>query len=85
MVALEPGELLLLYIVASAEAVSMVLVAERPDPHSPHEFGSSSVSGSWSQDLGPAEDPRAGEATGSQLPEVYLAHSDTRSHPPEAT
>jgi hypothetical protein len=32
MVALEPGEPLLLYIMATAEVVSMVLVAERPEP-----------------------------------------------------
>jgi hypothetical protein len=32
MVALEPSEPLLLYIVATAEVVSMVLVAERPEP-----------------------------------------------------
>jgi hypothetical protein len=33
MVALEPGEPLLLYIVATAEAVSRVLVAEWSEPH----------------------------------------------------
>jgi hypothetical protein len=33
MVAPEPGEPLLLYIVATADARSMVLVAERPEPH----------------------------------------------------
>jgi hypothetical protein len=32
MVALEIGEHLLLYIVAIVEVVSMVLVAERPEP-----------------------------------------------------
>jgi hypothetical protein len=45
MVALEHGELLLLYIAATVEAVSMVLVAERPDPHDPHELRSSSTDG----------------------------------------
>jgi hypothetical protein len=45
MVAPEPGEPLLLYIVATSEAVSMVLVAERPDPHDLHELRSSSVDG----------------------------------------
>jgi hypothetical protein len=35
MVAPEPGEPLLLYIAATSEAMSMVLVAERPDPHAP--------------------------------------------------
>jgi hypothetical protein len=51
MVALEPSEPLLLYIAATLEAVSMVLVAERPDPHDLHELGSSSTDGSGSQDL----------------------------------
>jgi hypothetical protein len=32
MVAPEPGELLLLYIAAIVEVVSMLLVAERPKP-----------------------------------------------------
>jgi hypothetical protein len=50
MVAPEPGEPLLLYIAATSEAVNMVLVAERPDPHDPHELGSSSADGSESQD-----------------------------------
>jgi hypothetical protein len=50
MVAPEPGEPLLLYITATSEAVSMVLVAERPDPHAPHELGSSSTGGSGSLD-----------------------------------
>jgi hypothetical protein len=50
MVALEPGEPLLLYIAATSEAVSMVLVIERPDPHAPHELGSSSTDGSGSLD-----------------------------------
>jgi hypothetical protein len=84
MAAPEPGEPLLLYIVATAEAVSMVLVGERPDPHNPHELGSSSASGSGSQDLGLVEEPRAGEAARSQLPEICSAHGDTRSQPPEA-
>jgi hypothetical protein len=33
MVALEPGEPLLLYIAATANEVSMMLVVERPEPH----------------------------------------------------
>jgi dsDNA-binding SOS-regulon protein len=32
MVAQEPGEPLLLYIMTTADAVSMVLVAKRPEP-----------------------------------------------------
>jgi hypothetical protein len=63
MVAPEPGEPLLLYIVAISEAMSMVLVTERPDPHDLHELGSSSVDGSGSQDLGPAEEPGAADRT----------------------
>jgi hypothetical protein len=57
MVALEPSEPLLLYITATAEAVSMMLVTERPDPHNPDELGRSSTSGSGSQDPGPVEEP----------------------------
>jgi hypothetical protein len=45
IVALEHGEPLLLYIAATVEAMSMVLVAERPDPHDPHELRSSSTDG----------------------------------------
>jgi hypothetical protein len=48
MVAPEPSEPLLLYIAATSEAVSMVLVAERPDPYGLHELGSSSADGSGS-------------------------------------
>jgi hypothetical protein len=56
MVAPEPGEPLLFYIVATSEAVSMVLVTERLDPHGLHELGSSSADGSGFQDPGPAEE-----------------------------
>jgi hypothetical protein len=65
MVALEPGEPLLLYNAATLEAMSMVLVAERPDPHNTHELGGSSTDGSGSLDLGPMEEPRAVAAVGS--------------------
>jgi hypothetical protein len=51
MVAPESGEPLLLYITATLEAVSMVLVTERPDPHALHELRSSSADGSGSRDL----------------------------------
>jgi hypothetical protein len=85
VVAPEPGEPLLLYIVATAEAVSMVLVVERPDPLAAHEHGSSSASGSGSRDPGPAVGPEAGQTAGPQLPEVIPAHSDTGSQPPETT
>jgi hypothetical protein len=50
MVAPEPSEPLLLYIVATSEAVSMVLVTELPDPHALHELRSSSADGSGSLD-----------------------------------
>jgi hypothetical protein len=79
MVASESGGSLLFYIAATTEAVSMVLVTERSDPHTPHELEGSSASGSGSLDPRPTEDLRAGEAAGSQLPEVYPAHGDTRS------
>jgi hypothetical protein len=65
MVAPEPGEPLLLYITATSEAVSMVLVAERLDPHDPHEIGNSSTDGSGSKDPGPAEEPGATDGSGS--------------------
>jgi hypothetical protein len=65
MEALELGEPLLLCIVATSKAVSMVLVAERPDPHSTHELGDCSADGSGSQDPGPLEEPRVVTATGS--------------------
>jgi hypothetical protein len=48
MVAPEPSETLLLYIASTSEAVSMMLVTERPDPHGLHELGSSSADGSGS-------------------------------------
>jgi hypothetical protein len=57
MVTPEPGEPLLLYIAATSEAVSMMLVTKRPDPYNTHELESSSVDGSGSQDPGPMEEP----------------------------
>jgi hypothetical protein len=65
MVAPEPGEPLLLYIAATSEAVSMVLVIVRPDPHDLHELGGTSTDGSGSKDPGPAEGPDADAAAGS--------------------
>jgi hypothetical protein len=76
MVAPEPGEPILLYIVATSEAVSMVLVAERPDPHNIHELGGSSADGSGSQDPGPVEEPRAITVAGSQSPEAAMGPHD---------
>jgi hypothetical protein len=83
VVAPEPGEPLLLYIMATAEAVSIVLVTERPDPLATHEHGSSSASGLRPRDPGPARRPEVGQTVGSQLPEVIPAHGGTRSQPPE--
>jgi hypothetical protein len=68
MVALEPGEPLLLYIATTSEAVSMVLVTERPDPHGLHDLVSSSADGSGSQDPGSAEEPGAVDGSGSPDP-----------------
>jgi hypothetical protein len=65
MVVPESGEPILLYIEVTVEAVSMVLVAKRLDPHNPHELESSSTDGSGSQDPGPLEDPRTVGAAGS--------------------
>jgi hypothetical protein len=50
MVAPEPGEPLLLYIAATLEVMSMVLVTERSDPHALHELRISSTDGSGSLD-----------------------------------
>jgi hypothetical protein len=70
MVAPEPDEPLLLYIMATSEGVSMMLVAEQPDPHDLHELGSSSVDGSGSQDPGPTEEPGAADGSGSPNPRL---------------
>jgi dsDNA-binding SOS-regulon protein len=61
----ERGEPLLLYIAATSEAMSMVLVTERPGPHDLHELGSSSADGSEPQDPGHTEEPRAADGLGS--------------------
>jgi hypothetical protein len=84
MVALEPGETLLLYIAATAEAVSMVLIAERSNPHNPHELGSFTTDDSRSQDPGPSKEPRTMGPAGSQLLEICPSHDDTGSQPPDA-
>jgi hypothetical protein len=68
MVAPESGEPLLLYIAAASEAVSMVLIIERPDPHAPHELGSSSADGSGSLDPRPTEESGAADGSRSQDP-----------------
>jgi hypothetical protein len=68
MVALEPSEPLLLYITATAEFDSLVLVAERLDPQ-PQVPKAALARGSGSKDSEPM-----GEVVGSQLPEPSLAH-----------
>jgi hypothetical protein len=68
MVAPEPGEPLLLYNAATSEAVSKVLVAERPDPHALHELRSSSADGLGSLDPRPVEESGAADESGSQDP-----------------
>jgi hypothetical protein len=63
MVAPEPSEPLLLYIAATSEAVSMVLVAlSLVSLYGLHELGSSSADRSGSQHPGPVEKPRADAA-----------------------
>jgi hypothetical protein len=66
MVALEPGEPLLLYIAATSEVVSMVPVAERPDPHDLRELRSSSADGSRFHVPGPTKELGAVDGLGSQ-------------------
>jgi hypothetical protein len=54
--------------VATSEAMSMVLVTERPDPHALHELGSSLADGSGTLDPRPMEEPGAADGSGSQDP-----------------
>jgi hypothetical protein len=76
MVFPEPGEPLLLYIMATSEAVSMVLVIERSDPHSTRELGGSSAVCSGSLDPGPVDEPRSISAAGSQSLEAIAGPHD---------
>jgi hypothetical protein len=69
MVALEPGEPLLLYVMATGEVVIMVLVTERPELQQPHVPKGDPIAGSRSQDPDPTEGSGDKEATGSHLPE----------------
>jgi hypothetical protein len=86
MVAPEPGEPLLLYITATTEVMTMVLVAERPEPKQPLELKGAPAVGSGSQDLDPVEGSRDQEASGSQLPEPTLSpKSQIRSRLPKGT
>jgi hypothetical protein len=73
MVAPKPGEPLLLYVTATAEAVSMVLVTERLEPPQPQETKEASTNGSRSQDLELAGSPGVRDTAGSQLSEASPA------------
>jgi dsDNA-binding SOS-regulon protein len=65
IVAPEPREPLLLYVATTAKAMSMVLVAERPEPPQPQETKEASANGLGSQDSEPAGSPRVGVVAGS--------------------
>jgi hypothetical protein len=65
MVAPEPGEHLLLYIVATAEVMSMVLVTEQTEPQQPQALKGASTTESGSQDPDPVEGPHDQEASES--------------------
>jgi hypothetical protein len=69
MLASEPSEPVLLYITATTEVVSMVLIIERPKPQQPQSPKGTPAVGSGSHDLNPAGEPRDKEVTESQLPE----------------
>jgi hypothetical protein len=74
MVALEPSEPLLLYIMATVEVVSMVLVAEHLEPEQPRALKGTPAAGSSSKDqeafgshlLEPTLSPEPGGALGSR-------------------
>jgi hypothetical protein len=55
MVAPEPNEHLLLYIVAKAKVVSMILIIERPEPKQPQALKGVPTVRPGSQDLDPTE------------------------------
>jgi hypothetical protein len=73
MVAPKLGEHLLLYIVATGEVVSMVLVTERIKPKQPQALKGAPTPGSGSQDPDPAEGPHDQEVFGSQIMEPTLS------------
>jgi hypothetical protein len=72
MVAPEPGEPLLLYVAATAEAVSKVLVAERPKPAGSPGVGV--TAGSQLLEASPAPESQGGtnSTTTPQHPEAFL-------------
>jgi hypothetical protein len=55
IVAPEPGEHLVLYIVAKAKVVSIVLVAEWSEPKQPQALKGAPAAGSGTQDPDPVE------------------------------
>jgi hypothetical protein len=65
MVDLKLGEHLLLYITATTEVMSMVLVTERPERKQPQALKGAPVARSWSQEPDLAEGSRDQEASGS--------------------
>jgi hypothetical protein len=70
-----------LYVTTIAEAVSMVLITEQPEPPHPQETKEASANGSGSQDLEPAGSSEVGVAAGSHLPEASTApESQARTH-----
>jgi hypothetical protein len=86
MVAPEPGEPLLLYIAATAEVMSMMLVAERLEPQQSQVPKEGSAGGSRSQDSDLAEEPGDKEVVGSQLSEPSQAPKpQVGSQPSEPT
>jgi hypothetical protein len=73
MVASETGEPLLLYIVATSEVVSMVLVVEQPESRQPQLPKGTSIGGFGFQDPDPTEGLGNKEAVGSKLSESSSA------------
>jgi hypothetical protein len=73
MVAPEPGEHLLLYIMAKAEVVSMVPIAEWPEPNQPQMLKGAPAAVFGSSDLDPMEGPWDQEAYESQILEPTLS------------
>jgi hypothetical protein len=86
MVALEPGEPMLIYFAATTEVVSMVLVAEQSKPKQPQALKGAPITRFGSQDPDPREGPCDQEAFGSQLLEPTLSPKpQIRSQLPEVT
>jgi hypothetical protein len=73
MVAPEIGEPLLLYIAATTEVVSMVLIAERSELPQHQKPKGTSAASSGSPDPGPVEGVGVEEVDESQIPEAPLS------------